>query len=453
MKKIKDADPNFVEPITGYPDNKVKKGDIVKIVFKSNDYNSAHSEIAGKENYYEAEYSWLISGLAEKSIKLVQNMINNKKEIDVNIKDENNNKTDLNGNSIEGEGILITSADKEKTDNVVVTAKDLAGNVATKNISVELKNSVNPEKLSVELWAAEKNTLTDYASNTPLKLKDRNSSTPDNLHPHFTTGIDSVGNKGKTFRIKLGNITDEITSLRVVLNGKRATKNIYISSISEEQKVNNMFDLTAVIEAGQIVFTNGINRVVVYGYNDSGVETAPSDEAIIVVDTEFGNSATVLNKMGGTAVLEGKVYKFKTTFTGIEELAGVGMAKAVSLEGNSVKIDFAYGTKTVYGGKGNPIDVNGMYQIFTAANLNGCEFELENIPAVLHGTRAKLRVRVYDYLGNSKDILYEFLIPKRGISIKSQVSGSEKETRTKVKVVGENQFDLEKTEETGKKAK
>lgn len=457
LKKIRDADPDFVEPDTGYPDNKVKKGDVAKIVFESNDYNSAHSEIAGKENYYEAEYSWLISGAVEKSIKIVQNLINNKREIDVNVKDENNNSTDSNGNSVEGEGILITSADKEKTDNVVVTAKDLAGNVATKNISVELKNSINPEKLSVELWAAEKNTLTDYAENSPMKLKERNSSVPDNSHPHFTTGIDCNGNKGKTFRIKLGNITDEITSLRVVLNGKRATKNIYISSIPEEQKVNNMFDLTAVIEAGQTVFTNGINRVVVYGYNDSGVETAPSDEAIIVVDTEFGNGVTVLNKMGGTAVLEGKAYKFKTAFTGIEELAGVGMARAVSLEGNNVKLDLssssAYGTKTVYGGKGNPIDVNGMYQIFTAANLNGCEFELENIPSVLHGTRAKLRVRVYDYLGNSKDILYEFLIPKRGINIKSQAAGSEKETRTKVKVVGENQFDLEKTEETGKKAK
>jgi len=36
------------------------------------------------------------------------------------------------------------------------------------------------------------------------------------------------------------------------------------------------------------------------------------------------------------------------------------------------------------------------------------------------------------------------------VEIKSQASGSEKETRTKVKVVGENQFDLEKTEEAGK---
>ncbi len=333
----------------------------------------------------------------------------------------------------------------------------MAGNVATQNIAVELRNTIDPEKLSVELWAAEKNALTDYTDNAPSKLRERNSSVPNNSYPHFTRGADCEGNKGKTFRVKLGNITSEITSIRVVLNGKRAKKNIYISDISAEQKVENMFDLKAIIEAEQTIFTNGLNRVIVYGYNDSGVETVPSDEAVIIVDTEFGNGATVLSKMGGTAKVEGSSYKFKVNFAGIEELSGVSMAKAVSLEGNNIKLDLSsgsyYGVKTSYGEKENPIDANGMYKLFTAATLNGYEFELKSIPAVLHGTRAKLRVRVYDYLGNSKDILYEFLIPKRGISIKAQAAGSEKETRTRVKVVGENQFDLERTEETGKKAK
>lgn len=76
------------------------------------------------------------------------------------------------------------------------------------------------------------------------------------------------------------------------------------------------------------------------------------------------------------------------------------------------------------------------------------------VPTVMQGTRIKVRSIIYDNLGNSAPFEWEFLIPRGGkssVEIKSQASGSEKEIRTKVKVVGENQFDLEKTEEAGKK--
>ena len=99
----------------------------------------------------------------------------------------------------------------------------------------------------------------------------------------------------------------------------------------------------------------------------------------------------------------------------------------------------------------SPLDTNGLYVNFTSAQLNSLyKFDIPNIPTVLQGTRAKLKIRVFDYLANTKDISYEFLIPKRGVSIKAQAEGSEKETRTKVKVVGENQFELQNMEEGGK---
>ena len=63
---------------------------------------------------------------------------------------------------------------------------------------------------------------------------------------------------------------------------------------------------------------------------------------------------------------------------------------------------------------------------------------------------ANLTVRFTDNLGNQKDFKISYLVPKEGLEIKAQQEGSEKETRTKVKVVGENEFELQKSEEGGK---
>lgn len=86
---------------------------------------------------------------------------------------------------------------------------------------------------------------------------------------------------------------------------------------------------------------------------------------------------------------------------------------------------------------------------FTSQASGGTvEFE---VPTAMQGTRVKLETEILDNMGNTELFNYEFLVPKRGVEIKAQQQGSEKETRTKVKVVGDNQFNLEKTEEGGKK--
>ena len=77
-----------------------------------------------------------------------------------------------------------------------------------------------------------------------------------------------------------------------------------------------------------------------------------------------------------------------------------------------------------------------------------------DVPNDKIGTVIYMTGEVYDNLGNSRTFNYKVLVPGKGVRLRAQELGSEKEIRTNIRVVDENgKLDLRKTEETGKAAK
>lgn len=158
----------------------------------------------------------------------------------------------------------------------------------------------------------------------------------------------------------------------------------------------------------------------------------------------IGNSSTVTTYSGGTAKIAGGNYEFKLSNIKIMEFAGIKEVVPVKIENGTVMKQitdvYAIVTNKLPNAAGNENNINETLYI-----------PKNKIPAVVKGTRANLTLRFTDNLGNVKDFKVSYLVPKEGVEIKSQQTNSEKETRTKVKVVGENQFELQKSEEGGKK--
>ena len=213
-------------------------------------------------------------------------------------------------------------------------------------------------------------------------------------------------------------------------------KNILIENLGEGNN-NEFFRITNLTNI--IPLENGLNKVKVALRDKAGNISTYSNYASIVMDRMVGDNKTVKNIVGGTATnIGGDRYLFTIPIKNIPEYVGLQklLINKISISGVS---------KSITG----IININGTLNTTPVMISAQGEIEFE-VPGAMQGTRIQIETTIIDNLGNSAPFIYEVLVPKRGLQIKSQAEGSEKETRTKVKVVGENQFDLEQTEEAGK---
>lgn len=432
LKKVADRDNlNIV-----FYDNLVKEGDAARIEYTTTDYNVSEN---GTDYLSVAnpEYSWMINGAAElPSINLGSagslNVAGTGRDITVRIGD-----TAFNKNTNLPNILIVNSALVEQLMTTTVMAKDIAGNISTATITPLLDN-IAPQKLEVYSYAYEKITpAVSYATSISESIKAIYNQEPSTGVIHITRGGES-----RDFYIKLrgtGNsvLPSDAAYYTVTLGNKESSKkDIPVSSD------NIKFSTT--YNTADFIPVDGVNTISVKVRDLVGNISEISDiKGVITLDTMIGNSSTVTTYSGGTAKLAGGNYEFKLSNIKIMEFAGIKEVVPVRIENGTVMKQitdvYAIVTNKLPNAAGNENNINETLYI-----------PKNKIPAVVQGTRANLTLKFTDNLGNVKDFKVSYLVPKEGVEIKSQQTDSEKETRTKVKVVGENQFELQKSEEGGK---
>jgi len=437
LKKTKDKD----NLIFNYPLNLVREGDKAQIQYEVEDFNPGNEESYYKNSLYP-EYSWLISKTGEGTVAENPKVKISGQTTDINTKIKKVSlvvgdlvgTTDVNNPEI----LIRADAAVDMTANVSLYAKDLAGNETISYSGTRLDN-VKPSAPTVLAYAWESrkvNSSGNYTADMKDIIQTRDDADPsgalDNT-VHFTRG----GSNKNDFFVKMTNAASDISFIQARLNGTSGN-DVAIVDAGATGIGNSFYQLSKLINLSTLE-RNGINRVAVAVRDGAGNLSDYSAEANIVVDTRIGDGKVPKTILGGTAInTGGNNYQFTINVASIPELSGLQKVTVKRLLGPNIAIQ-RVGTITLNS------SLNSSFTTLSAAgNLT------LDVPVAMQGTRVQLETEIFDNLGNKEVFNYEFLVPKRGVEIKSQASGSEKETRTKVKVVGENQFDLEKTEEAGK---
>lgn len=445
LKKVRDRDGlNFP-----YPDNLVRMGDTAQIQYFVEDFNLASSStvITNNDLYYKnsttyPNYSGLlaIGGTLNPAIIVGSSETTDViKNTQIKIGDQNDvGAIDINGASV-NPALIVTSTSTNPNLPIVVGAKDLAGNSASDTLYVNLDNTApDAPVIAAYAWESTKTGVPGivYPTDTAAIVKARNNENdPSDTMVHFT-----YGGNDRNFFIRVPGIANTITandikfintSINDSLGKDVAIENLGEGNSNEFFRISNLTDIVPV--------ENGLNRVKVALRDEAGNISTYSSYATIVMDRMVGDNNTVKNVLGGTAInISGDRYKFTVSIKNIPEY--VGLQKLIIS-----KISIAGVSKSVTG----IININGTLNTTPVTISAQGEIEFE-VPGAMQGMRIQMQTTIIDNLGNRAPFIYEFLVPKRGLQIKSQAEGSQKETRTKVKVVGENQFDLEQTEEAGK---
>lgn len=449
LKKLKDKDSlNFT-----YADDLVRNGDTAQIQYSTLDYNISNSVLNYQKaysTYVMPEYSKLMAtGIGTNPVVRVGNINGNSEEIkgiNVYVGDTNGTgATDILGNTATPAIIIGSSA----TGNVPISvyAKDAAGNEIEVEKSVEVDNTP-PAKpiIAAYAWESTKTLVTGivYPTNASTKVKERNNNNdPTVAAPHFTEG-----GSERNFFVKLDSLASDVTFAKTTLNNSAGNDvKLGTGGLNGKGNGNKFYEIAQLTDV--MPNENGQNYVKVAVRDRAGNLSEDSDSVLIVMDRMVGNRETVRTILGGTAqIASGNTYNFKFNIKNIPEYSGLQKIEIVQLTGGGVTKNVKDNYWIEYS---KPI---GQELNVTENMINRTiEFSNKPVPTAMQGTRIKVRSIIYDNLGNSAPFEWEFLIPKGGkssVEIKSQASGSEKEIRTKVKVVGENQFDLEKTEEAGK---
>lgn len=439
LKKTMDRD----NLIFNYADNLVKQGDKAQIKYDAEDFNLGNKESLYNNSSY-LEYSWLITKTVGGTVEERPVMVIGTATTDINTKMKKIPiKLGDAGGTIDTNNpqILITAdAAVDKKGDIVLYAEDLAGNHATTSLNVELDNQI-PTAPTVLAYAWESSLVNQSGAYTSkmadIMLKNRDDKDPtgalDNT-VHFTAG----GNDKNNFYLKITDTPEETSFVQAKLNGTEG------SSISKtdlvEIGIGNSFVILSNLVDFKRLDPNGVNKVSVAVRDGAGNLSSYSSDANIVVDTRVGDGKISKTILGGTAInTGGNNYSFRLSVASIPELSGIQKVTVKRLIGTNR-------TGQVTGVMSVASSLNSSFTKVSAAG--DLTFE---VPAVMQGTRIKLETEILDNLGNAEIFNYEFLVPKRGVNIRSQAAGSEKEIRTNVRVVGENQFDLEQTEEAGKK--
>ena len=470
LKKIADANGFVPKDSDGneipYADNLIKNGDTARIEYSTMDFNlSTNKADYLKEDIYPV-YSWMINGNQETP----DIVLGEKKTFDlggifysvlVSVGDKSFKDVSKGTPNILVSGLSVGT---EEYRQAYVFARDLAGNeVPSDNSSssstgnnnssdddddqkIDIKvDTKTPAAVEVYAYAYEKITSNViYSADISESIKAIYDKTPGNGVIHITRGGDGkISGKDREFYIKLrgsGNsvLPDDAVYYTVSLNEKESSKK----------------DLT--IETGEIIFSktyntidfipiDGVNKVTARVSDLAGNQSETSTvKGVITLDKMIGKPSTAVNLQGKTANLKNSQYEFKLDGIKIPEFAGIKEVTAVKVENGTVvkQITGIEPKKINYlpNPLGGEIEIAGSSLFIPKAN----------VPEIIKGTRAIVTLRFTDNLGNQKDFRVSYLIPKEGLEVKSQQNGAEKETRTKVKVVGENEFELQRVEEGGK---
>lgn len=445
LKKLKDKDSlNFT-----YADNLVRNGDTAQIQYSTVDYNISNSVLNYQKaysTYVMPEYSKLMAtGIATNPVVSVGNVSGNSEEIKgINVYAGDINgagATDILGSAVNPALIIGSSV----TENVPISvyAKDAAGNEieVSKYVTVDNTPPAKPV-ISSYAWESSKTEIPNrvYLTAASTKPKERdNNNDPTISAPHFTEG-----GSERNFFVRLDNLASDVTFAKTTLNNSVGNDvKLGNGGLNGKGNGNKFYEIAQLTDV--LPNENGQNFVKVAVRDGAGNISEDSEYSLIIMDRMVGNRNTVKTILGGTAqIASGNNYGFRFNIKDIPEFSGLQKMVITRLVGTNT-------SSTVNG----EINIGQDLSITENAVNSSAAISLP-VPAAMQGTRIRVMTVIYDNLGNSSPFSWEFLIPKRSSSsgqnleIKSQSTKSEKEIRTKVKVVGQDNFDLEQTEETGK---
>ena len=434
LKKIADGS-GFVPKdssgnIVPYLDNLAKGGDTVRIEYSATDFNIASENTT---TYYDAGYLWMLpSSIFQTSNVVIES-------IDTNLTYESANEKGYKAIVKIGEkdnryssqafspNIIIQNKNSNGPMPTTIIAKDLAGNIGTVTISPELDNTL-PAAVEVYAYAYEL-----YAEPSYEQYVEQENILYGNEAGiyHITRGGDV-----RDFFVEFKNITEDAAYYTVSLGTiESSLKDLPISTGNKLfSKMHGEADFMPV---------HGLNSVSARVRDLAGNQSEASNvNGRIVLDTMVGNASTMAAQQGGTAKYVNNGYQFAIKLI-LPEYAGIKNIQIKKIANGTI-------LKEINGVE--PLEIN---QVPNCLGINETISKTmivpkSQIPDIVKGTRVNVTFRITDNLDNHKDFSINYLIPKEGVQIKAQQTGSEKETRTKVKVVGENQFELQNMEEGGK---
>lgn len=434
LRKIADGSGFVPKYSTGniapYPDNLAKGGDTVRIEYSATDFNIASENTI---NYYDAKYLWMLPVSTFQTSNIIFG------SIDTNLTYESENRKGYKAMVKIGEkdnrysspasppNIIIQNTTSNGPKDITISATDLAGNTNNITISPVLDNTA-PEAVEVYAYAYELYAEPSYEQYVEME----------NVLYGNEAGIYHITRGGdvRDFFVEFKNITEDTVYYTVSLGTiESSLKDLPISTGNKLfSKMHGEADFMPV---------HGLNSVSARVRDLAGNQSEVSSvNGRIVLDTMVGNATTMAAQQGGTAKFGSNGYEFAIKLM-LPEYAGI----------NNIQIKkIANGTilKEINGVE--PLEIN---QVPNCLGINETISKTiivpkSQIPDIVKGTRVSITFRITDNLDNYKDFSINYLIPKEGVQIRAQQTGSEKETRTKVKVVGENQFELQNMEEGGK---
>jgi hypothetical protein len=310
--------------------------------------------------------------------------------------------------------MTVNSLDGDKT--ITIGAKDLAGNEATAVKTIVVDTVINTPVLMAYSLEGKKGNYTDVSES----VKTINSADPTSTNVHFT--------KHSSYSLNISNVDADVVSGELVHNTNYKTSGI--------TKDNSDYTVSGM---GYLIpnYLNNAQLTVI----DRAGNTASSNLAEIVVDTLVGNgNGIVTRETTADKVGSSNNYNIRMNFSGLgNEYAGIQTFRL---------------TGATYSGKGvnnvsktgaDPTKTDKPWSISGVINLT--------VPSDKVGTIVYIPGVLVDNLGNERIFNYKVLLPGKDINLKAREIGSEKEIRTKVRVIdADGKVDLQKTEETGKKA-
>lgn len=389
-------------------DNFVKKNDKAYIYADVADYSAVTSSAVSYENYY--------IGTGYPSYESITKSKENPK---VTVTGENSKtdteKTKLNLRIGDNGNYLVVSVNAVQGEHTLtVGAKDLAGNEKILEFKPTVDNTINIPVLKAWSLEGKNKSYTDVSDS----IKTIDSADPAATNVHFT--------KYSSYILNISNIDNDVISGEITHNNNYITKGV-------------LKDMDYNVSGTGYVMLNCVNNAKLI-ITDKAGNKATSNLAEIVVDNLVGNGNGVVTKEATAERAEGNVYKVKMNFVGLgNEYAGI----------QNYKITGSYSgkyTECVVDKTGDtPLKAGQAWSISPTINLT--------VPSDKVGTIIYLPGVLMDNLGNERIFNYKVLLPGKDIKLKSQQKNSEKEIRTKVRVIDEKgKLNLQQTEETGKSA-
>lgn len=385
-------------------DNYVRNGAEVYITYTGKDF----SAVTGSSNNYHGlnypKYSSLIGGGDEIPFITVagtQNGADNNAKIEANLRIGNGTKNTM----------IVNSLDGDRT--VTVGAKDLAGNEATAVKTIVVDTVINTPVLKAYSLEGKNKTYTDVSES----VKTINSAEPTSTNVHFT--------KHSSYSLNISNVDSDVVSSELIHNGS--------SNYKKTGVMNGDYNISGM---GYLI-PNYLNNAQLTVTDRAG-NTAISNLAEIVADSLVGNGNGIITRETTADKVGSREYAIRMNFSGLgNEYAGIQKFELTGIYKGTV----SNVTKT----GADPTKTHKSWSISGNIDLT--------VPSDKVGTIIYIPGKLVDNLGNERIFNYKVLLPGKDINLKAQEIGSEKEIRTKVRVIDEKgNVDLQKSEETGKKA-